>query len=79
MNQNNQPNTNQESSGWGRVQINDRMPLNAIVDFLNILNQRIYRLERIIEVEIDNNGTTMSLAQIDELNNAQRATENKGE
>lgn len=79
MNQNNQPNTNQESSGWGRVQINAQMPLNAIVDFLNILNQRIYRLERIIEVEIDNNGTTMSLAQIDELNNAQRATENKGE
>ena len=79
MNQNNQPNINQESSGWGRVQINDQMPLSAIVDFLNVLNQRIYRLERIIEVEVDSNGTTMSLAQIDELNNVQRAAENKGE
>ena len=36
---------NQQVQGWADVQLSADMPLNALVQFLNVLNQRLVTLE----------------------------------
>lgn len=47
---------NQEPKGWADVMITPDMPLNAIVHFANILNQRLCNIENNMIV----NGKTLT-------------------
>ena len=48
--------------GWKDARITVEMPLNMIVDFLNILNNRLCFLEDSIRLA-DNEGNTMSVTE----------------
>lgn len=61
--------------GWRDVTINPDMPLSAIVEFLNILNQRLCSIEDNILVQ-DENGDHISVT---ELYARKAAEESKGE
>lgn len=50
-----------EPQGWKDVQISPEMPLSALVQFFNVLNQRLVNVED--NVIIDVNGEKMTLSQ----------------
>ena len=62
-NQNQNIQTNDQIQGWQDVQIVPDMPLTAIVQFLNILNQRLCAVEGNVFLE-DNEGKKLSLTEI---------------
>lgn len=61
--ENNNTNVNQ-IPGWRNAQITGDLPLNAIVHFLNILNERLCVVEDNMILTVDENGSTASLTQI---------------
>ena len=69
--------------GWREVQIRPNMPLDAIVHFANILNQRLVTIEDILKV--DGKTLTQIYAEQAEQERAEMAkrmteqTEKKGE
>lgn len=40
--------------GWKDVQITADMPLNVLVNFMNVLNQRLVALEDSVTIPVDN-------------------------
>ena len=63
QNLNNQPQEQREPQGWKDVVITPDMPLGAIVQFFNVLNQRLCNIEDNLMVT-QPDGTQMSLTQI---------------
>ena len=51
-----------EAEGWRDVEINPNMPLTAIVQFFNVLNQRLCNLEDIIKITLPT-GEEVSLTE----------------
>ena len=76
-----------QPQGWKDVQINENMPLSIIVNFLNVLNQRLCTVEDIVTTMY--NGKAISLTDLyaiqakeeqERLSKAQaEATPEKGE
>ena len=64
MEEDKQKEQTKQPMGWRDVVIQDSMPLTAIIDFMNILNQRLARVEEIITVKNDK-GEEITLAQLD--------------
>ena len=63
--------------GWKDARITVEMPLHMIVDFLNILNNRLCFLEDSIRLA-DNEGNTMSVTEFYAMQ-AQAQTDNTSE
>ena len=61
----NQPEEQKEKKvqGWKDVVITPDMPLTAIVQFLNVLNQRLCTIEDNLNIEIQN-GEKLSITEI---------------
>ncbi len=53
-----------QPQGWRDVQLNVNMPLNSLVDFFNVLNQRICNIEDNTVITVDEQGTGMSLTEL---------------
>ena len=58
-----QEQTEKKVQGWKDVVITPDMPLTAIVQFLNILNQRLCTIEDNLSVEMQN-GEKLSITEI---------------
>ena len=58
-----QEQTEKKVQGWKDVVITPDMPLTAIVQFLNVLNQRLCTIEDNLSVEIQN-GEKLSITEI---------------
>lgn len=50
-------------NGWKDVQITENMPLNVIVNFMNVLNQRLCEIENVVTVA-GPNGKMISLTDL---------------
>ena len=50
-----------KEKGWKSVVIDERQPLGAVIDFFNILNQRLAFVEDM--VHFNNNGKDMTISQ----------------
>ena len=76
----NQTQEQKQPQGWRDVVITPDMPLAAIVQFFNVLNQRLCTIEDNLKVEMAN-GEKLSITQIYALQaeEEQKAQENKGE
>ena len=55
-------NEHKEAEGWRDVEIHPNMPLAAIVQFFNVLNQRLCNLEDIIKITLPT-GEEVSLTE----------------
>ena len=42
-----------ETQGWKDVKITSEMPLSMLIEFLNVLNQRLTTAENLIPVEVE--------------------------
>lgn len=75
----NQPEEQKEKKvqGWKDVVITPDMPLTAIVQFLNVLNQRLCTIEDNLSVEMQN-GEKLSITEIYRIQ-AEQAEQAKGE
>ena len=49
-----------QTQGWGDVQINSNMSLDMLVNFLNILNQRLVTVENFVTIP-DQKGKMISI------------------
>ena len=83
QNLNNQPQEQKQPQGWRDVVISPDMPLAAMVQFFNVLNQRLCTIEDNTFVEMPT-GEKLSITQIyalqaEEEQKAQEEQENKGE
>jgi transcriptional regulatory protein LevR len=81
--ENQNQNVNQQPQGWKDVNITPDMPLAAMVQFFNVLNQRLCTIEDNLKVEMPN-GEKLSITQIYALQaeaeqKAQQEQEQKGE
>ena len=78
----NQEQTQQQPQGWRDVVITPDMPLTAIVQFLNILNQRLSTLEDTVVVQLPT-GEEVSITKAYEIQaeaeKQQREQEQQGE
>ena len=74
MNQNVQP------QGWKDVQLTPDMSVSMLINFLNVLNQRLSNLEDIIEITAED-GRKMTLTEYYNLQvqSHNESTETKGE
>lgn len=82
--ENQEKNVNQQPQGWRNVVISPEMPLNALVQFFNVLNQRLCTIEDNFQVELENNEklTITELYQLQEeleRQKTQQEQEQKGE
>ena len=50
-------------NSWADVQLNDSMPLNVLINFLNVLNQRLFSVENSVVVK-GPNGEKMTLTEL---------------
>lgn len=50
--------------GWSDVQLSADMPLVALVQFLNVLNQRLCELENTVVAATDANGNQLTYTQL---------------
>lgn len=50
----------EQTQGWGDVQINSNMSLDMLVNFLNILNQRLVTVENFVTIP-DQKGKMVSI------------------
>ena len=50
----------EQTQGWGEVQINSNMSLDMLVNFLNILNQRLVTVENFVTIP-DQKGKMISI------------------
>ena len=79
QNLNNQRQEQREPQGWKDVVITPDMPLGAIVQFFNILNQRLCTIEDTVVVAFPT-GEEVSITKAYELQaEMERQQENKGE
>ena len=78
QNLNNQPQEQREPQGWKDVVITPDMPLGAIVQFFNILNQRLCNIENNLMVT-QPDGTQMSLTEVYALQAQAQQEQSKGE
>ena len=78
QNLNNQPQEQREPQGWKDVVITPDMPLGAIVQFFNVLNQRLCNIEDNLMVT-QPDGTQMSLTQVYALQAQAQKEQSKGE
>ena len=73
-------NQNQQPQGWRGVTITPDMPLGAIVQFFNILNQRLCNLEDNVTVNLQNEMVSLTRAyEIQAELERQAQQEQKGE
>jgi hypothetical protein len=73
-------NQNQQPQGWRGVTITPDMPLGAIVQFFNILNQRLCNLEDNVTVNLQNEMVSLTRAyEIQAELEKQAQQEQKGE
>ena len=70
-----QEQTEKKVQGWKDVVITPDMPLTAIVQFLNVLNQRLCTIEDNLSVEMQN-GEKLSITEIYRIQ-AERAEQEK--
>lgn len=56
-----------EIQGWKDVILSPDVPLSALVNFLNILNQRLCGLENVVTVPSPDGGKMISLTDLYEL------------
>lgn len=49
-------NSAKEPQGWKDVRITESMPLGAVINFLNVLNQRLSVVEDNITIKVENSG-----------------------
>ena len=70
----------QTSQGWKDVQLTPDMSVSMLINFLNVLNQRLANLEDIIEITAED-GRTMTLTEYYNLQvqSHNESTETKGE
>ena len=70
----------QTSQGWKDVQLTPDMSVSMLINFLNVLNQRLANLEDIIEITAEN-GRKMTLTEYYNLQvqSHNESTETKGE
>lgn len=61
----------QQPQGWRDVQITTELSVEALVHFLNVLNQRICVLEDIVQCE-DPDGKIISITELYQLQNQQQ-------
>ena len=83
QNLNNQPQEQNQPQGWRDVVITQEMPLAAIVQFFNVLNQRLCTIEDNLKVEMPT-GEQLSISEVyriqaEQEQKAQEEQENKGE
>lgn len=50
----------EQITGWGDVRLNSSLPLDALVDFLNVLNQRLCAIENITMVDVNGEQITLT-------------------
>ena len=67
----------QTSQGWKDVQLTPDMSVSMLINFLNVLNQRLANLEDIIEITAED-GRKMTLTEYYNLQ-VQSHNETKGE
>ena len=46
--------------GWGDVVITPEMPLSVIVNFMNVLNQRLVQIEDVTQIPFENRMISLS-------------------
>ena len=70
----------QTSQGWKDVQLTPDMSVSMLINFLNVLNQRLANLEDIIEITVED-GRKMTLTEYYNLQvqSHNESTETKGE
>ena len=70
----------QTSQGWKDVQLTPDMSASMLIDFLNVLNQRLVNLEDIIKITAED-GRKMTLTEYYNLQvqSHNESTETKGE
>ena len=70
----------QTSKGWKDVQLTPDMSVSMLINFLNVLNQRLANLEDIIEITAED-GRKMTLTEYYNLQvqSHNESTETKGE
>lgn len=70
----------QTSQGWKDVQLTPDMSVSMLINFLNVLNQRLANLEDIIEITAED-GRKMTLTEYYNLQvqSHNESTETKGE
>lgn len=68
-------NEQKQAQGWRDVQLNANMPLNSLVDFFNVLNQRICNIEDNTIVTVDDQGNKMTLTELYALQAKQQAAQ----
>lgn len=70
----------QTSQGWKDVQLTPDMSVSMLINFLNVLNQRLCNLEDIIEITAED-GRKMTLTEYYNLQvqSHNESTETKGE
>ena len=75
-----QPKNKQELQGWKDVQLTPDMSVSMLINFLNVLNQRLANLEDIIEITAED-GRKMTLTEYYNLQvqSHNESTETKGE
>ena len=80
QNLNNQPQEQKQPQGWKDVVITPDMPLAALVQFFNVLNQRLCTIEDSTLIEMPN-GEKLSITEIYALQAQQEQEQNqpKGE
>ena len=71
-----QEQTEKKVQGWKDVVITSDMPLTAIVQFLNVLNQRLCTIEDNLTVEMQN-GEKLSITEIYRIQAEQAEEEEK--
>ena len=71
-----QEQTEKKVQGWKDVVITPDMPLTAIVQFLNVLNQRLCTIEDNLSVEMQN-GEKLSITEIYRIQAEQAEEEEK--
>lgn len=70
--------TEKKVQGWKDVVITPDMPLTAIVQFLNILNQRLCTIEDNLSIEMQN-GEKLSITEIYRIQSEQAEQEKNKE
>lgn len=65
-----------QGMSWSETVLTPDLPLIALVDFLNVLNQRLCNLENLIAIE-DKDGQHRSIAEIYKNNRIEAATANE--
>lgn len=59
----NEQNNEKQTISWSEAVLTPDLPLAALVDFLNVLNQRLCNVENIITIE-DKDGKHRSISEI---------------